>query len=83
MTETEELDIFTEIVREAVGDPAVVITLETTAKDVPGWDSLRHVVIIVDVEERFGIHLSSQEIDNRDLRNVGDFLRLIRAKLSA
>jgi acyl carrier protein len=56
----------------------LALSPETAARDVAGWDSLRHVKIILKVEEQFAIHLSSREIDG--LRNIGDFVALIGAK---
>ena len=56
----------------------LALSPETAARDVAGWDSLRHVKIILKVEEQFAIHLSSREIDG--LRNIGDFIALIGAK---
>ena len=81
MTETEILAELTEILREAFGDDALTVTPETTAKDVPGWDSIRMVSILIAVEDRFGIKTRSREIDR--LRSVGDFVALIRAKQEA
>lgn len=81
MTETEILAALTEILREAFGDDTLTVTPETTAKDVPGWDSIRMVSILIAVEDRFGIKTRSREIDR--LRSVGDFVALIRAKQEA
>lgn len=33
------------------------ITRATTSNDVPGWDSLSHAMLILDVEEAFGVDL--------------------------
>ncbi len=81
MTETEILDALTDVLREAFGDDTLTVTPETTAKDVPGWDSIRMVSILIAVEDRFGIKTRSREIDR--LRSVGDFVALIRAKQEA
>ncbi len=81
MTETEILAELTDVLREAFGDDALTVTPETTAKDVPGWDSIRMVSILIAVEDRFGIKTRSREIDR--LRSVGDFVALIRAKQEA
>ncbi len=81
MTETEILAALTEVLRDAFGDDTLTVTPETTAKDVPGWDSIRMVSILIAVEDRFGIKTRSREIDR--LRSVGDFVALIRAKQEA
>jgi acyl carrier protein len=49
-----------------------------TAADVDGWDSLSHIDLIVAVEKRFRIRLTTGEV--RGLNNVGDFIALISRK---
>jgi acyl carrier protein len=68
----------TEICREALEQPDLILTENTTAADVDGWDSLRMVLIIVAVQERFGVRLTTREIDS--LATVGDFATLIRSR---
>ena len=52
---------------------------ETTAPDVPGWDSLNHINVILAVEKHYGIRFKNLEILR--LKNVGDLQRLISTKL--
>jgi acyl carrier protein len=68
-----------EIVREVFDDETVELTEATTAKDVDGWDSLSHIRFIVTVEQRFKIKFTSREVET--LRNLGDLLKAINAKL--
>ncbi len=75
MTDTEILDQITEILRDIFEDPALQVTPETTAKMVPGWDSMAQVKLLMAVEEAFGIHFSSREMDR--LRNVGDLIGIV------
>jgi len=51
---------------------------QTTASEVPGWDSLSHVNVILAVEKRFGIRFSNLEILR--LKSVGDLQRLVDSK---
>jgi acyl carrier protein len=53
---------------------------ETVAPEVPGWDSLSHVNIIVAVEEHFKVKFKSMEV--LKLKNVGDLQNLVDLKLS-
>jgi acyl carrier protein len=78
MTEPEVEGMLFPIIWSVLGDKSVNLSATTTAKDVPGWDSLKQVMIIVGVEEKFGIRLASREIDQ--LHCVGDFVALISAK---
>jgi len=48
---------------------------ETSSEDLPGWDSLSHTLLILAVEERFGIELPPDR--TFDLENVGALVALI------
>ncbi len=78
MTDDDVRDQLFSIIRNTLGSDTLTLTLETSAQDVPGWDSLKQVMIIVAVEERFAIRLSSREIDA--LHCVGDLHSLIIQK---
>ena len=54
---------------------------ETTAQDVPGWDSLTHIDLIIQIEEEFGITFTVNDLIG--LANVGEMLSLIERKLLA
>jgi acyl carrier protein len=78
MTEQEVYAGLTEILHDAFGDAARVLTPDMTAKDVPGWDSVSMLGIIAAVEDRFSIKIRSRDVDN--LASVGDLAKLIQAK---
>lgn len=59
-------------------DP-VVLTPATTAKDVPEWDSLTHISLMVTVEKEFGIRFRVGEVENA--QNVGELADLILKRL--
>ena len=69
----------TAIFRQTFSDDTLEINETTTAEDIPGWDSLTHIVLIVSVEKGFGITLSTREV--RSMKNVGDFMELIHKKV--
>jgi acyl carrier protein len=52
---------------------------ETTAAQVPGWDSLSHVNVILTVEKKFNVRFKNLEV--LKLKNVGDLQRLLDTKL--
>lgn len=52
---------------------------ETTAPEVPGWDSLNHVNVILAVEKKYNIRFKNLEILR--LKNVGDLQKLVNSKL--
>jgi len=81
MTPTELHDRLQDIFRQVFDSDALEIRDETAAHDIEGWDSLAQINIVVGAEDRFGVRFQTSEI--RGLKNVGDFKRLIAAKLAA
>ncbi len=78
MDKAAVMDRLQEVFRAVFDDPTIVITPETTADDIPGWDSMNHIMIVVESERRFGLKFQTAEIE--ELRNIGDFVTLILAK---
>ena len=70
----------TEIFNDVFMVDDMKLTPELTAKDVKGWDSFKQIEIMVSVEERFNIKLSTREIDS--LKNVGDLADVIAKKIA-
>jgi acyl carrier protein len=69
----------TEIFRDTLDEPDLVLTPELSAKDVDTWDSLSHIRLIVAIEQEFRIKFGTREIDG--LNNVGELAALIETKL--
>ncbi len=69
-----------EIFRDFLADDTIDLKPETTADDVEGWDSSNHINILLAVEERFGIRMSTREIEK--LKTVGSLAELIESKLA-
>lgn len=61
--------------REIFEDDGIEISDSTTAKDVDGWDSLTHVILVVAVEKEFGLRLNAAEVGR--LQNVGEMLNIL------
>jgi acyl carrier protein len=59
-------------------DP-VKLTPALTAKEVPEWDSLTHISLLLAVEKAFGIRFRVGEVEGT--RNVGEFADLIGRRL--
>ena len=53
----------------------VVLTPEISAKDVPEWDSLSHISLMVAVEKAFGVRFRVGEVETA--KNIGEFANLI------
>ena len=71
-------DSVTPVFRAVFDDPSLILTEELNANDVPNWDSLNHITLIVELEALTGLTLSTDELVN--LQNVGDFVRLLAEK---
>ena len=68
----------TQIFRDIFDDDTIVLSPNTTAADIPEWDSLNHVNITAASEVAFGVSFSSSGLE--ELRNVGDLVSAIRRK---
>ena len=54
---------------------------ETLAFEVPGWDSLSHVKVLLEVEKEFGIRFGASEVMHLD--NIGDLDQLVSRKVGS
>ena len=53
------------------------ISPSTSAKDIPQWDSLANIQIMVTVEQEFGVKFSTEQIAN--IKDIGEIVAAIRA----
>lgn len=67
------------IFRDVFDNSRLNVTPETTARDVPGWDSLTNVNLIFAMEREFKIKFALGEI--QELNNVGEMVLLIQKKM--
>jgi len=72
-------EMLEEIFRDVFEDDTIELTEETTADDIEDWDSLTHIQLIVDIEKKFNVKFTTQEITG--LKNVGEFIALVESKL--
>jgi acyl carrier protein len=56
------------------------VTMETSAADIPLWDSVGHLSLASSLEETFGITLDVDEL--MEMENVREIVRIITPKLS-
>lgn len=54
---------------------------ETTADQVPGWDSLNHINVILAIEKAYNVRFKGIEI--LKVKNLGELQQLIDSKNSA
>lgn len=70
MTETinthEQLE---EVFRAVFNDDSIKLEDGTTANDIPGWDSVAHINLMLSIEQSFGIQFSGDQFSG--FENVG------------
>jgi acyl carrier protein len=60
-------------------DPQLV-SLQTSAGDIPGWNSLGHLSLTTHLEQTFGISFDVDEL--MEMESVGEIVRIVSVKLS-
>jgi acyl carrier protein len=78
MEKNEMVSRLTPIFRDVFNDDALMVSEGMSAADVPTWDSLSNINMIVAVEKAFGVKFSIKDV--RALKNVGELLELIKRK---
>jgi acyl carrier protein len=67
-----------EVFREVFADPALRLEDSFTPHNISGWDSVRHVHLVVAIEDRFNVTFSTAEVAS--LQRVGDIVDVIVAR---
>ena len=70
----------TRVFRETLEDDTIVLTEETTAKDIEDWDSVTHIQLMVAIEKEFDIRISTGEVAS--LANVGELVRMVEGHVN-
>jgi acyl carrier protein len=78
METIEIVSCLTPIFRDVFDDDALLVSQSMTSADVPTWDSLSNINMIIAVEKAFGVKFSIKDV--RNLKNVGELLQLIKRK---
>jgi acyl carrier protein len=76
VSDREILDTLTGILRDLLGDPAIVLNPATTRPEVPRWDSFAYVSFIVAVEVEYGIRFPLADVEA--FQTVGDIVNAIK-----
>ena len=63
------------------GVPADKITPASTPETIETWDSIQHLNLVLALEEKFGVQLSPEEIEQ--MKSIGDVIKLVEGKLQA
>lgn len=77
MTDAEIYGTLTPLFRDIFDDDDIVLRPDMTADDVPEWDSMSHIRLVLSVERQFHKTFPASRVSQ--LKNVGDLVALIRA----
>jgi len=69
-------DIMAQVFEKPVGD----LPERPSVENLPQWDSLRHITLILALEETFNIQLSETEIV--DIQSLDDIQEIIQQKVT-
>jgi acyl carrier protein len=73
----DRLFVLQDMFRQVFDDDGLVVTEETSRRDIADWDSVAHVKLVLSLEEEFGIRFNEDEVSS--VQTVGDFLAAIEA----
>jgi acyl carrier protein len=69
------------VFHEVFDDSRLEICDRTSPRELPAWDSLAQVKLLLALEEEFGVEFTTAEA--AELRSVGDFRRALEARQAA
>jgi acyl carrier protein len=81
MDKSEILNALRATLADVLDQPSLVLTAESSAATVEGWDSLAQINFLAAIEDEYKIRFSLHELDA--VANVGDIADLIARKLPA
>jgi len=71
----DRLFVLQDMFRQVFDDDGLVVTPETSHRDIADWDSVAHVKLVLSLEEEFGIRFTEDEVSS--VQTAGDFLACI------
>lgn len=77
---TPTYDRLQSVFRECFEDDAIILAPGTSSADIPGWDSLMHVTLILAVEREFGVRFRGSEVDG--MKQVADLVAAVDQHLA-
>ena len=69
------VEAFRAILEDVLEEDNLAIGESTRAQDVPSWDSLNHVRLLVHIEREYGVSFPVDSIER--LQNVGELIALV------
>lgn len=78
MTKADIIEKLTDLFRDVFDDDTIVITDQMTSADIPHWDSVNQIMILIGCEAAFNIKFATAETEG--LQNVGELIAVIEKK---
>jgi len=69
------------IASDIFGVPTDKITAASTPETMENWDSIQHLNLVLALEEKFGLQLSPEEIEQ--MKSIGEVIKVVEGKLQA
>ena len=69
------------VASDILGIPADKITAESSPETIENWDSMQHLNLVLAIEEKFGVQLEPEDIEQ--MKNIGAIAALIERLQSA
>jgi acyl carrier protein len=75
MTREQVFERVNSIFRDVFDDDSIIVNDKTTADDIEDWDSLEHINLVVELENKFGMKFTLSDVTT--MKNVGDAVDII------
>lgn len=72
------MDKLVKLLSEVLNADPKTINDSSSSKTVPGWDSFAYLTIITEIEDRFGIKFTTNEV--LEMKTVGDIRKVLETK---
>ena len=75
MDKEEILKKVQDIFKDVLEDEDIELSYNTTSNDIEGWDSINHIILIVEIEKEFNFKFKLEEM--RSFKNIGELCDII------
>jgi acyl carrier protein len=72
------MENFNEILARIFNTPIKDIQDKMSSKDIPGWDSMNYLLFIAELEKRFNLSFTMNEV--MDVKTVGDIRKIVEVR---
>jgi acyl carrier protein len=69
------------VASDIFGVPADEVTADSSPETIDNWDSMQHLNLVLAIEEKFGVQLDPEDIEQ--MKNIGAVTELVEKLQSA